>query len=335
MDRIRITHTVYERFKALGVQPLPILRQAGLPPTLFQQQRVFVTTAQWFAIWQALEQHIDDPAFGLKLTNLRQREPYDPLSIVALSAPSFYEGLSKVSRYKRLFSAEDIRIRDQGEAWSVEVLWLASNDRPPPLLIDMVFSHLISLGQRGARRDLRPERMLFQREEAHRPIYEAHFQCPVEFGADRDALLLSHETMMQPFVSANPDLLDLLEPQLEAELRERDAQPSFIEQVKLLIRARIAGQPPSIQEIARELLTSTRTLQRRLAEEGVQFQQLLDLVRHEMAKEYLQASPLELSEIAFLLGYRETSSFHRAFQQWEGRPPGQWRAAQRTPGRPT
>jgi AraC-like DNA-binding protein len=332
MDRIRITHTIYERFKALGIPPSAILRQAGLPPALFQQKRVFVTTAQWFALWQALEPYIDDPGFGLKLTNLIQHEPYEPLSITALSAPSFYGALSKVARYKRLFSAEDICMREQGNVWSVEVLWLATADPVPPLLLDAVFSHIISLGQRGTGRDLRPDRVLFQREAAHRSMYEAYFQCPVEFGADRDALLLSHEAMMQPFLSANPDLLDLLEPQLEAALRERDSQPGFIEQVKRLIRSRIAGQPPTIQEIARELLMSTRTLQRRLSEEDVQFQQLLDVVRHEMAKEYLRASLLELGEIAFLLGYREASSFHRAFQHWEGRSPGQWRAAQRQPG---
>src|SRR5690242_7912194 len=82
---------------------------------------------------------------------------------------------------------------------------------------------------------------------------KAYFQCPVEFGADRNVLLLSHEAMTQPFVSANPDLLDLLEPQFEAALHERDSQLSFIEQVKRLIRGRIAGQPPTVQEVAREL----------------------------------------------------------------------------------
>jgi AraC-like DNA-binding protein len=333
MDRIRITHTVYERFKALGIPPLAVLRQAGLPLTLFQQQRVFVTTAQWFALWRALEPYIDDPAFGLKLANLSHGEPYDALSIIALSAPSFYGALSKMARYKRLFSAEDMRVRKQGEAWSVEVLWLAGGEPAPPLLIDATFAHIISVGQRGTGRGLRPERVVFQREAAHHSMYEAYFQCPVEFGADRNLLLLSHEAMMQPFVSANPDLLDLLEPQLEAALRERDSQLSFIEQVKRLIRGRIAGQPPTVQEVARELVTSTRTLQRRLAEEGVQFQQLLDIVRHEMAKEYLRAPVLELSEIAFLLGYREASSFHRAFQHWEGRTPGQWRTAQHDAGR--
>ncbi len=157
-------------------------------------------------------------------------------------------------------------------------------------------------------------------------MYEAYFQRPVDFGAERDMLLMSHEAMMQPFSTANPDLLALLEPQLEAALHD-SVQQGFIDQVKRLLRSRIAGQAPTTQDVASELKMSIRTLQRRLADEGVHFQRLLENVRHEMAKEYLRASSLELNEIAFLLGYQEASSFHRAFHHREGRSPGQWRAA--------
>lgn len=62
--------------------------------------------------------------------------------------------------------------------------------------------------------------------------------------------------------------------------------------------------------------------------QGMPFQELLEQVRREMAKEYLRVPALALQEIAFLLGYQETSSFHRAFHQWEGVSPGRWRASQ-------
>lgn len=142
-------------------------------------------------------------------------------------------------------------------------------------------------------------------------------------------LLLSDDTMMQPFGTANLDLLALLEPQLEAALRDRNAQLPFVEEVKRLLRSRMAGHPPTTQDVARKLNISIRTLQRRLADEGMPFQHLVEHVRHELAKEYLRAAALDLTEIAFLLGYQEASSFHRAFHHWEGLPPGQWRAAQR------
>lgn len=329
MDRIRITHAVPARLKALGISPADILRQAHLPLTLFQQERVVVTTAQWFALWDALETCANEPAFGLKISSQLRGTPYDPLAITALSASSFHTALNKVARYKRLFSVEDIRLVEQGSVWSIEAVWLATEKPLSPLLIDTTFSHLVELGQCGAGRMLYPERVSFRREEMHRSIYETYFQCPVDFGADRDVLLFSHETMILPFSTANPDLLALLEPQLETELRDHLAHQGFIHQVKLLLRSRIAGQPPTTHDVASELNMSTRTLQRRLADEGVHFQHLLETVRHEIAKEYLRASSLELNEIAFLLGYKEASSFHRAFHRWEGVSPGQWRMMQR------
>jgi AraC-like DNA-binding protein len=71
---------------------------------------------------------------------------------------------------------------------------------------------------------------------------------------------------------------------------------------------------------------SSRTLQRRLTESGLTFQQLVQEARRELAQHYLLHSALELNETAYLLGYEEAHSFFRAFQQWEGSPPGAWRA---------
>ncbi len=97
-----------------------------------------------------------------------------------------------------------------------------------------------------------------------------------------------HEVIQMPFLTYNPDLLALLEPQLEAELRDRATQPSFPEQVKTLVRSRLAGAQPAAHDVAGELGLSVRSLQRRLAAEGLHFQQLVETVRHELAKQYLR-----------------------------------------------
>jgi AraC-like DNA-binding protein len=70
-------------------------------------------------------------------------------------------------------------------------------------------------------------------------------------------------------------------------------------------------------------------LQRRLTEQGVSFQRLLEQARRELARHYLLHSSVELSETAYLLGYEDANSFFRAFQHWEGTSPGQWRALQK------
>jgi AraC-like DNA-binding protein len=328
MSQIRLSRSVVTRINGLDLPISDILRQAGLPANLFQQEHIRLTLAQWFALWSAFAAHLDDPTMGLQISRLIQDEPYDPLWITALSANSFYGALEKVARYKRLFSAEEISLSQGDELWLVDIIWLIDQP-PPPILLDATFAHLLELGQRGTGHQIYPQKVCFQRDESQRSVYEAFFQSPVEFKAAKNQIIFTNEQIKLPFKSANPDLLALIEPQLEAALAPLTSPHSFVDQVAELLQKRIAGSSPSIHDIAQELHISSRTLQRRLAEEGVAFQHLLEQVRHKLAKTYLQASELELTEIAFLLGYQEPGSFHRAFLQWEGQPPGQWRATYR------
>ena len=78
--------------------------------------------------------------------------------------------------------------------------------------------------------------------------------------------------------------------------------------------------------VARELAVSTRTLQRRLSDEGTTFQTVLGETRESLAKQYLAHSALSTGEIAFLLGYEEPNSFYRAFRGWTGETPDRVRA---------
>jgi AraC-like DNA-binding protein len=160
-------------------------------------------------------------------------------------------------------------------------------------------------------------------------MYEAHFRCPVKFKATQNALVFSKSDKDLPFVTYNADLLATVAPQLEAELTQQLAQKTFREQAKGILKQLLAGQRPGIQDLARELHLSTRTLQRRLTEQAITFQRLLDEARRELARHYLLHSSRELNETAYLLGYEDANSFFRAFHQWEGTTPGRWRLLQK------
>ena len=74
---------------------------------------------------------------------------------------------------------------------------------------------------------------------------------------------------------------------------------------------------------------SNRTLQRRITTEGTSFRRLVRDPRYELAKHYLLDASLDLAETAYLLGYGDPNSFFRAFREWEGTTPSEWRVAQR------
>lgn len=314
------------KLEELGFSPLVILRHAGLPMALFEQEKPALDTDEMFALYHAILEVSGDPAIGLRLGAEDRIERYSPIAIAALYTRSFSDALERIARYKQLTCPEEIRIARRGDECSVQFLWLLAEQPEPAALIDQCFAWIVAIGRRGTGRAVHPKRVEFQRPEANRRVYEAHFGCPVKFGARHNLLLFKKEDVDQPFLTHNADLLAVVAPQLEKELAQQLAQKTFRDQVKGTLKKLLAGQRPGLRDVAQELHTSTRTLQRRLTTEGVTFQHLVEEARRELAQHYLLHSSLELNETAYLLGFEDSNSFFRAFQQWEGISPGRWRA---------
>src|SRR3989440_2859794 len=328
-NRFRVSSTLPRKLKELGLSSDAVLRQAGLTTGLFKLERILVSTEELFALHRGIAGASNAPAIGLKLGTEERVERYDPVKLAALSARSFRDAVERSARYKQLTCPEEIRLVERGNECAIQFLWLLAHEQEPPLLVDVCFAWIVTLGQRGTGQPIHPKRVELQRPPANREIYEAYFHCPVKFKATQNALVFSKADMELPFVTYNADLLATVAPQLEAELTERLAEKTFTEQAKGILKQLLAGQRPGIQDLARELHLSTRTLQRRLTEQGITFQRLLDEARHELARHYLLHSSRELNETAYLLGYEDANSFFRAFHHWEVTSPGQWRVLQR------
>jgi len=325
-NQFRVSTTLPRKLQELGLSLETVLRRAGLPMGLFKLDKILVSTEEFFALHRGITEASNDPAIGLKLGKEERLERYDPVKIAAISARSFRDAVERLSRYKQLTCPEEIRVVERGNEFAIQFLWLLAHEKEPPLLVDVCFAWIVAMAQRGIGRPLSPRRVEFQRAPAQREMYETHFRCPVKFKADQNALVFSKADMELPFVTHNADLLASVAPQLEAELTEQLAHKTFTEQAKGILKHLLAGQRPGIEDLARELHLSTRTLQRRLTEQGITFQRLLDDARRELARHYLLHSTRELNETAYLLGYEDANSFFRAFHHWEGTTPGHWRA---------
>ena len=328
-NRFRVSSTLPCRLEELGLSPEAVLRQAGLPIGLFSQEKNLVSTEEFFALYRGIAETSNDPAFGLKLGTEERVERYDPIKIAALSARSFRDAVERLARYKQLTCPEEIRVVERGNECAIQFVWLLAHEKEPPLLVDVCFAWIVGIGRRGVGRHLSPKRVDLERAATNRDLYEAHFRSPVRFESNRNALVFSKADMELPFVTYNAEMLAIVAPQLEAELKQRLSQRTFGEQAKSILKRLLAGQRPGIQDLGRELHLSTRTLQRRLTEQGISFQRLLEEARRELAHHYLLHSSMDLSETAYLLGYADANSFFRAFHHWEGTSPSQWRALQK------
>ena len=328
MNRFRISSTIPRKLEELSLSPELILREAGLPIGLFKQDKVLVSTDEFFAFYRAIERVSPDPAIGLRLAKEDRIERYDPIAIAALCTRTFRDAVERIARYKQLTCPEKIDIVEHDSECAVHFTWLLAHEEEPMVLVDLCFAWIVSIAARGMGRAIRPRRVEFRRDGLDGNIYETYFQCPVRLNAAQNVLVFEKKDMDGPFLTFNAELLGMVAPQLEAELSQQLSEKDLRERVKGVLKRLIAGHRPGIRDIARELHMSTRTLQRRLTEEGATFQQLMEEARRELARHYLLHSSLELNETAYLLGYADANSFFRAFHAWEGTSPGQWRASQ-------
>jgi AraC-like DNA-binding protein len=324
-NRFRVASTLAGKLVELGVLPADVLRQAGLPTGLLDQERILVSTEELFALYRGLGQASRDPAIGLKLGTEPRIERYDPIAIAAVSARSFRDALQRLARYKQLTCPEELHVAERGDESRVQFRWLLAQETEPPVLVDVCFARVLDIARRGIGASVRPRRLELRGASGSREMYEAHFGCPAKLDARQNTIVFAKEDLDRPFLTHNADLFAIVAPQLEAELKQALASRAIGEQVKGILKPLLAGRRPGIEDVARELGTSPRTLQRRLAEDGATFQQLLQEARRELARHYLLHSSLELNQTAYLLGYEDAHSFFRAFHDWEGSPPGEWR----------
>jgi AraC-like DNA-binding protein len=325
----RISGSLFLKLEELGVPASAVLRRAGLSQGFINQPRVLLTTEEFFALWRAVGEVGTNPAIGLMLGTETKTERFTPNGLAALSTENFGLAVEQMARYKQLTCPEEILQEKDREEWRIQFRWLLADEVEPPMLIDCCFAWVLSIARHGTGMRLSPLRVEFVQHRPHVRAIERQFGCPVACGALRNAIVFRASDAQRPFVTRNAELLALLAPKFEEELKQENSEEDFAERVRGAIQQKLTGRRPTIEDIADALHISSRTLQRRLQDAGSSFQRVLEEARHQLARHYLNNSVLELNEAAYLLGYEDANSFVRAFRTWEGVPPARWREQQR------
>lgn len=145
--------------------------------------------------------------------------------------------------------------------------------------------------------------------------------CPVSFARARSSLRVAAAVWSTPMAGRDPRLAELLGPQL------RPGPHPLVLGVRAVVRRDLERREPAVGEIAHELGMSSRTLQRRLTDEGTSFRSVVSEVRREAAEAFLRDPAIPLARVAQRLGFNDQAAFTRAFRRWTGTTPSRWRRA--------
>ena len=246
-DRFRISSLVAGRLAEHEIALPTLLRRAGLPAGFFQQEKIYATTAELFALWRAIAETSADPGIGLEFGAEPRLERYHPAAIAAVCSRSLRDALQRLARYKQLTCPEEIRVHTTQDEASVEFFYLQAEEFQPDVLIDLCLSWIASIARRGTDGQLTPLRLELTRPAQNREMLETHYGCRVRFKAGRNALVYRSNDLDRPFATHNEDLLAAIGAQLETELAARNTRPEVGEQVKHTLKRCLAGKRPTLQ----------------------------------------------------------------------------------------
>ncbi|MBV4469132.1 AraC family transcriptional regulator [Pseudomonas siliginis] len=324
-ERCKLPRVFWESIAQLGLDPSLIEQHAELPHDLYLNESTFVSTQQLFAVWNAIEALSADPALAIKMVRDTPSAKHKMAFITALYAADYRDGLARLARLQRLCSPDKLSMVEHQNTVSFTIQWPSGTGPAPYLSVEACFALVLELGRRGTGKHITPMSLSLRRPKPPLETHSDYFACPINYGASHDEMIVSASDLERPFLHHNAQVLHMMSPGLDAALRAIEAPVGFCEQVIEIFKRTLANGRPSLQHLARELLQSERTLQRRLASEGTTFNALLNEARRQVGLHLLADKSLELKEVAYLLGYDDVNSYYRAFRQVEKVTPSQWR----------
>ncbi|MEM7157267.1 MAG: helix-turn-helix domain-containing protein [Myxococcota bacterium] len=271
------------------------------------------------------------PGFPEFVLDAVQRHTATSLGVVGLACKTsafLGEAMARHGRYQELTNRTaryDARL--EGEAVFIEETRFGPATPGSQLLSDYTLLVAVQLIRTLVGPDVPVQRLRSRRAEipeAQRRSWEAFAGAPIEAGHAKAALVIPAALAVRPLPSHDLELSAYFRGILEQAAPDV-SELGWVDKVRAMIERRLSDGTPTADAIARDLGLGSRSLARRLKEESETFGGLLSAVRQERARTLLSDPKVSQAEVAFLLGYRDQASFHRAFRRWFGTTPAVFR----------
>lgn len=306
--------------KVFGIAPEDILRHAGLATDLMHKDRFALSVPDYFQFWQTIEHLSADPDFCIKVVTNYTPELFNPSLFAALCSPNYLVAMDRLRLYKPLVYPLTLGVDVTHDALSITCMTKVQGLDIPLSMNTIEVCFLTNLARIGTRETITPLSVSLPYAPKNQAAIEDFLNCTLSLdGTCR--IHFSRLDAERPFMTANDALWQVFEPDLRKRLKDLDGSANFKERVRAVLTEGLPAGQISKEGVAKKLAVSTRTLQRRLKKEETSFQSELNLVRENLAQHYLKNTSHSSAEIAFLLGYEDPTSFHRAFQNWTGQTP--------------
>lgn len=312
----------------LGIDPHDVLLRAGLPLEILHQETSRLTVGEYFALLEAGEELANDPLLPLRFAQAASPETFAPPIFAALCSSTLAVAIQRIATHKRLMAPIHVTAQETRDGLVVSWAWDDPTIRSPRLHLAMELVFIIHLARIATREPITPLRVTCPIELQPTIAYSDFFGVAPVVDPEL-SVTFSATDAHRPFLTASETLWASFEPELQRRTSKLDAQKSMADRTGSMLLECLPSGEATLQQTARRLGVSARTLQRRLTDEGVTFRHIVQTTRERLARHYLSNTALPHREISFLLGFDEPSSFFRAFHEWSGTTPESFRTTTR------
>jgi AraC-like DNA-binding protein len=310
-----------------GIDAVELFQNAGLEVAALADPLARYPLAATTRLWNLAVAATGDPALGIEVARHARPTYFHALGFSLAASGSLAEAFERIVRYFRLVSdAAEMTLEALDEGYRFRVELVDPEQRPADEAVDAFVALAVRVCRVLRDRTYNPLSVSLRRPPPPDTTpFRRYFRVDVVFGAQADVLVFDKASFQQRLEGANAELARVSDQVVMSHLAKLGIDRFERKLQVLLVDALPHGEPNEADAAAR-LGTSVRNLQRRLADEGTSYKEVLDGTRRQLARSYLAEARYSMSEIAYLLGFGAASSFTRAFRRWESISPSEFQA---------
>ena len=315
----------WKLLESYGIDPDPVFRDMCIDPDKLDDPNARFSYEKVDMLWQRMAELSRDPCIGLKVVNFWHPSFYGALGYAWLTSSSLRTAMTRYQRYLRILTDGAELLLDDTDNGLKFTLSYRAISQQQPTRTDSFFSYTTEMCRANRGNGFTPVSVSLTHSAPDcASEFFSYFRCPVEFEASENSMTISTEDADKQLAGSNPHLVQLNDQVMIRYLANLD-KADTVSRVKAAILDQLPSGNVTESSVADTLHISNRTMQRQLQTENTNFKNLLNEVRSELADKYIRDSQLSLTEISFLLGFAEMSSFSRAFKRWTGASPSAFR----------
>jgi AraC-like DNA-binding protein len=326
--RLKGIKPVLDKMVYLGFDLRDCLDNTDITPEQLSssdEMRQGITLEQEFTLYNNILRLTNSPHIGLALGSAFSVDSLGILGYAQMSASNLEESIKIATSYSPLTLTyfKPVMIKQENAGGIALEKQYEIPDNLLQVFSDRAVQAVISISTSYYDYHNAFEKIYLMHNDSNKTLYEDHFGCDVEFGHHRNEILIKQDAMQRPFPKSDPEFSKKCLEQCRKMLHSFQHRSELISQIKEIILSE-PGYFPKANEVAERLGCTPRTLRRKLSQEGEHYQTLINEVRADLAKSYLQSN-LPLDTIAEMLGFSEAAAFSNAFKSWESISPREYR----------